>query len=142
MRYKAVGLLVAVVVGLAGCATSGQPRRETATPVRVTLRVGEWRDLGRLHLGVLDVVEDSRCPQGASCITAGRVRVRFALRPVDQPEQQIVLTLAGTPADGAQAQTLVDGWRVALVAVEPLPHVAQPIAIDQYRITCLVEAVP
>jgi len=47
----------------------------TAPPRIVTARIGETVRLQRLAVTPLRVVEDSRCPQNARCVWAGRVRL-------------------------------------------------------------------
>lgn len=51
-----------------------------AAPGVVAARIGEIADLGGgLRLRPLEVLEDSRCPQNARCVWAGRLRVRVAV---------------------------------------------------------------
>ncbi|WP_026370322.1 hypothetical protein [Kallotenue papyrolyticum] len=148
MRRWLLVVLMVVAGSVAGCVETGAARRstpgtsETSLPARLTLRVGETRDLGVARLRVEQVVEDSRCPRDAVCVSAGRVRVRFEVQPADAPAQHVVLTLDGARAAADEAQAHLAGLRLTLLAVEPVPRAAVPIRADQYRITCLVEPAP
>jgi hypothetical protein len=56
-------------------------------PGVVAARIGQTADLGGgLRVRPLEVVEDSRCPQNARCIWAGRLRVRVAVEGVGERE--------------------------------------------------------
>ena len=56
-------------------------------PGVVAARIGQTADLGGgLRVRPLEVVEDSRCPQNAHCIWAGRLRVRVAIEGVGERE--------------------------------------------------------
>lgn len=56
-------------------------------PGVVAARIGQIADLGGgLRVRPLEVVEDSRCPQNARCIWAGRLRVRVAVEGVGERE--------------------------------------------------------
>ncbi|MEO7660406.1 MAG: hypothetical protein ABIV48_12405 [Pyrinomonadaceae bacterium] len=54
---------------------------EARSPESVTLRVGEKKsvDKGKLKISFLKVVEDSRCPTGATCIWAGNAKIRLSI---------------------------------------------------------------
>ncbi len=56
-------------------------------PGVVAARIGQTADLGGgIRVRPLEVVEDSRCPQNARCIWAGRLRVRVAVEGVGERE--------------------------------------------------------
>lgn len=58
-----------------------------AEPGVVAVRVNENANLGEgLIVRPLEVVEDSRCPQNARCVWAGRLRVRVAVEGVGERE--------------------------------------------------------
>jgi hypothetical protein len=72
-------------------------QREAALrePGVVAARIGQTADLGNgLRVRPLEVVEDSRCPQNARCVWAGRLRVRVAVEGVG--EREVILDEAAT----------------------------------------------
>lgn len=53
----------------------------------VAAGIGETADLGNgLRVRPLEVLEDSRCPQNARCVWAGRLRLRVAIEGVGERE--------------------------------------------------------
>ena len=101
-------------------------QREAALrePGTVAVGIGETADLGGgLRVRPLEVVEDSRCPQDARCVWAGRLRVRVAVENVGDIEVTDDSAVVMTPAGG-----------FALVAVLPGPWTNWPqVQRPQYR---------
>jgi len=95
-----------------------------AEPGVVAVRLNQTADLGDgLRVRPLEVLEDSRCPQNARCVWAGRLRVRVAIDGVGERE----VTL-----DEAATQTPRGAF--ALVAVSPGPWTDWPEnALPPYR---------
>jgi len=82
----------------------------------VAVRLNETADLGDgLRVRPLEVLEDSRCPQNARCVWAGRLRVRVSVEGVG--ERDVTL-------DEAATQTPRGAF--ALVAVSPGPWTDWP----------------
>lgn len=82
----------------------------------VAAGIGQTADLGGgLRVRPLEVLEDSRCPQNARCVWAGRLRLRVNIEGVGERE----LTL-----DEAATQTPHGAF--ALVAVSPGPWTDWP----------------
>ncbi len=87
-----------------------------SAPGVVAAGIGETADLGQgLRVRPLEVIEDSRCPQNARCVWAGRLRLRVAVDGVGERE----VTL-----DEAPVETPRGGF--ALVAVSPGPWTDWP----------------
>lgn len=87
-----------------------------AEPGVVAARLNENANLGDgLVVRPLEVVEDSRCPQNARCVWAGRLRLRVAVEGVGERE----ITL-----DEAAVQTPRGAF--TLVAVSPGPWTDWP----------------
>ena len=72
MTYRL--LLLAPALLLAGC-LSAIAANESVSRVRLNQVAG----LGQVRLVPLQVLEDSRCPQGVQCVWAGQVRVRVSV---------------------------------------------------------------
>lgn len=88
---------------LAGCTTAAGPspaqlpehirtdleQRDAAlrAPGVIAAGIGQTADLGSgLRVRPLEVIEDSRCPQNARCVWAGRLRVRVNVEGVGERE--------------------------------------------------------
>lgn len=82
------------------------------------LAVGEQVSVDGHTVRFVEVVEDSRCPRGAQCITAGVARVR-----VEVDRQSVVLTVpGGQMADGDSSSAEVEGLTVGVTDLEPYPE--------------------
>jgi hypothetical protein len=67
-------------------------------PGVVAAGIGQTADLGNgLRVRPLEVVEDSRCPQNARCVWAGRLRVRVNVEGVGEREVILDETAVETP---------------------------------------------
>jgi len=87
-----------------------------AAPGVVVARMGEAADLGGgLIVRPLAVLEDSRCPQNARCVWAGRLRVRVAVEGGGERD----VTLNEAPVEATRGS-------FALVAVLPGPWTDWP----------------
>ncbi len=80
-------------------------------PGIVAVRINETADLGGgLRVRPLEVLEDSRCPQNARCVWAGRLRVRVAIEGEGERE---------VSDDGAPTQTAHGAFTLAAVSPGP-----------------------
>lgn len=87
-----------------------------AEPGIVAASIGEVADLGGgLRVRPLEVIEDSRCPQNARCVWAGRLRLRVAIANVGDREVTLDQGAEQTPRGS-----------FALVAVSPGPWTDWP----------------
>ncbi len=120
MRYTM--LLLSATVALTGCAhlSVAAPRHEGPA------RLGETVYVSGPSVRPVRVIEDSRCPENARCIWAGRVRVHATVSG-GRWSKGMDLTL-GQPvqvADGA----------LTLVSVSPEKSTTGPIKARDYRFT-------
>jgi len=87
-----------------------------AAPGVVAVRLNETANLGEgLRVRPLEVLEDSRCPQNARCVWAGRLRVRVAVEGAG--EREVIL---------GEAATATPRGSFALVALSPGPWTDWP----------------
>lgn len=87
-----------------------------AEPGVVAAGIGETADLGEgLRVRPLEVIEDSRCPQNARCVWAGRLRLGVDIEGVG--EREVI-------DDGEAVETPRGAF--ALVAVSPGPWTDWP----------------
>lgn len=127
--------LIFAALVLAGCASAQPPstpdraqlpehirmdldQRDAALrePGIVAAGLNQTADLGgSLRVRPLEVLEDSRCPQNARCVWAGRLRLRVAIDGVGERE---------ITDDGAAIQT--PNGAVTLAAISPGPWTDWP----------------
>lgn len=107
-------LAVALPVVLAGCVTYNL---RDATGF---VRLGETTKVGPVEVTPLALLEDSRCPAGAQCVWAGRVRIDAR---VDHERRE--LTLAQPIA--------IAGGNLALVDVLPAKREEVTVGPTDYR---------
>jgi hypothetical protein len=102
-------------------------QREAALrePGIVAVGVGETANLGGgLRVRPLEIAEDSRCPQNARCVWAGRLRVRVSVEGAGEHEAILGEAAVETPRGS-----------FALVAASPGPWTDWPDgAMPPYRL--------
>ena len=119
-------LLLALAGGCSGSQpvsdSSSSEVRTAATGEPFALAQGESVQIAGHSLRFVDVVEDSRCPTGVTCIWGGRAKVRLSLSDPDGTEATQVLTLNydGMTGDESPRWT-VGGVVVELLALNPYP---------------------
>ena len=77
---------------------------QNATTGTSTVWVGGQAQVGNTIVGVLGLVEDSRCPSDVQCIQAGTVRVRVS---IDAYNRDFILTLGKPESVGSTTVTLI-----------------------------------
>jgi hypothetical protein len=93
-----------------------QREAQLREPGVVAVSIGETADLGNgLRVRPLEVLEDSRCPQNARCVWAGRLRARVNVEGVGEREVILGEAAVSTP-NGA----------FSLVAASPGPWTDWP----------------
>lgn len=88
-------------------------------PGNVTARLNEEVQIGDLRLRPLEVLEDSRCPVDATCVWAGRVRLRVAVSGSGEQVMEI-----------DRPVSVAGGRQLSLVAVAPLNWARPPAGVD------------
>lgn len=86
-----------------------------AAPGVIEARLGQNVRLGDITVRPIAVTEDSRCPRGAVCVWAGRLKLRAAIAGAGEAE----LTLG-------EAFALPRGGTLTLVAAVPEPWRGRP----------------
>lgn len=72
----------------------------------------------------LNLISDSRCPIGATCIWAGLVEVRLSVN-VNGQEQVFNLSSQPNFGDKVPESQIVNGYSVKLVDLKPYPDVTR-----------------
>jgi len=81
----------------------------------------------------LAVANDSRCPIDAMCVWQGNAAVEIGVRLGMGPTIPDTLHTAATPKDA-----IWWGYRITLVALDPVPRAATPVPPGDYRATVKV----
>lgn len=104
---------------------------QTGTPVTVEAKLNDIASAAGVQITPLEVVEDSRCPEGVQCIQAGTVRVRASVIPRDGTIAEDVIFALGVPMTVGTDQ-------VTLMAVAPAKKEGAEIASGDYVFTFTV----
>jgi len=67
------------------------------------------------------VVSDSRCPQGAQCVSAGEAVVALDGRILKATPQSFEVRLQGGEAPDSIVWTAFEGYRIRLIRLDPYP---------------------
>ena len=128
-------LVLFACLTLAGCAAAAPPpnAKKFDANGEVTLAPGERVLLEKnIPLHLINVVEDSRCPQDTTCVWAGEVKILLdGIKGVFRPSYLL---------EGGSIS--VDKYQVTLVRVEPQPVSTAKIARAEYRATFKVSPAP
>ena len=73
-------------------------QEDTLTPPRKSINLGleETFTTRGINIQFLEVLEDSRCPEGLICVWAGQARVKLKISGPEVEEQEVELTLGIT----------------------------------------------
>lgn len=144
MKLSLSTLLVGLML-FAGCSASegersGRVKLEEAFALKVGQRM-EVVDEG-VNVQLVQIVQDSRCPDGTQCIRAGEVTVELELSKEGKETAQ--LQLSGPPfgaLEGSEERSPVAVWEnyeITLQQVEPYPREGESIAKEDYEVTVKV----
>lgn len=95
-----------------------------------SLEVSEKAKVENLTLTFFDIVEDSRCPEGAVCVWEGTIEIKVSLETEREKETVTIDQSAG-------AYTF-DKYSIEIVGAQPLPSLTKIIPEDEYLVTLKV----
>src|SRR4030095_4342211 len=129
----ALFLLLLLLMNCPGDDSNQTSKHATARQARLNqefiMRVGEdvvFKGEG-LKLRFVSVLEDSRCPKGEQCISAGNGKIELQLKRSQKPPITMELnTLSGNQ------EAIYDGYDVKLVGLEPYPKLGSRIKPTDY----------
>src|SRR5688500_2560698 len=84
----------------------------------ISVKIGETKTAtaSGIRINFVEVLEDSRCPEGANCIWAGRARIKVTIDGKDVSSMTVELA-----TDGDTQSIKVGNYQVHLVKLEPKP---------------------
>lgn len=98
----------------------------------VSLGLGETGTASGVRITLNKGVNDSRCPIGVKCISAGFTAFEVTLQ--SDTDQETLVMRTDKPAHA------FDSFKVSIVGVEPLPRPGDSVKDLQYRVTFNVES--
>ncbi len=137
MRRWITLLALGLVSGLAGCDSIvlGPGSLSVRLDEPFTLRVDEAASLagGDLWLRFRDVSTDTRCPVDVWCSWPGDAEVVLSISRAGRERFRTLHTTAGLQT--GPRSTDVEGYRITLLALEPLPRRGMRLRLSDYRAT-------
>lgn len=133
-------LLILATGGCSGSSSESAPEvRASATGEPFVLAQGESVEVVKHALQFLDVVEDSRCPEGVTCVWEGRAKVRLsASNPQGLSATQVLTLPYAGMTDEDSAVWDVGGVVVELLDVLPMSGPEAPREV-RLRVTASAE---
>jgi hypothetical protein len=100
-----------------------------------TLPVGQTASLEGESLSIrfVEVISDSRCPEGVECVWAGEAQCRLRLTVAGSPAEMIVVQ----PGGDVGAKEYFIQYKIDFL-LEPYPQEGQPIAPSDYQLIMTV----
>ncbi|BDZ68931.1 hypothetical protein [Methanobacterium ferruginis] len=106
-----------------------------STPFQLKINQTAVLESGNIRITLLNITEDSRCPEGAVCVWAGQVKALFLLE-VNQSNQEIFnLTLN---FNETQSQKTSLGYMIKILKVEPYPKANRNKNLNNYEVTLVI----
>ncbi len=155
---RGVKILFLLLAGIAAGACSGTlgPGGKPVVSARLgedfQLQLGQSATVGGSFFQIYfrGVPEDTRCPQGALCISPGNARTEYTAW---SGGLQAPLVINTNPAEAGQGSAGLCGtpptpcgtvppYEILLIALEPYPTIGGTITADQYRVTLRVQNTP
>ena len=129
---------LAMVLAASNC--KGLDNSQVRLGEEFCLSVGQGASITaeNLQVGFKEVIEDSRCPRGVTCIWAGRVSCVIELAHAS-PSYRMVLTQPGLVDKYARER--YEGYELAF-HVTPYPEAGKQIAKDTYRLHLIISKLP
>jgi hypothetical protein len=127
MKFAVIAILLIIPVAYAKAPASNRqavPGRE----FRIKINEAVSFDRGRLKIAFNGVPQDSRCPEGVTCVWSGNAEVALSLVTADGRRAKITLN---THLDPREFE--FNGYRIKLISLTPSPRERQRITRSRYR---------
>ncbi len=124
-------LMFLVLVALFSGMALGQTQKED----EVTVSIGDAKRFGdtAVEARFVEVLEDSRCPEGVDCFWAGNARIRIE---VNRYHKTILCFELDT--NGPTPFVNFDRFRITLKALDPYPKADKPADRSAYNATLVI----
>ncbi len=144
LRFGLPVVILTAITLIAACSSDEPDAPPTVTPVpqqttraapgeTVTLAPGQSAEIDgeNVELAFYQVVDESRCPAGAQCITAGTATVLMSLTGSDFDSGQISFFVP----PGGSSTAVAGPYDVNLIALEPDPPPEGGVDEGDYRVS-------
>ncbi|MDD5510387.1 MAG: hypothetical protein PHI12_06240 [Dehalococcoidales bacterium] len=140
MRKLTICLVVFLVIVSAVSSCSGLGGSQVNLNEEFALSPGQLAFVEGENLSVkfLEVVEDSRCPRGVTCIWTGRIAVIVELTHAGSSDR---LTLTEPGLTDEYSKESHQGYELAF-QVTPYPQAAEEIPTSAYRLHLIIRKLP
>lgn len=146
MKNLTLLFLMTILVLATSCDTKKAQMEDTDTmdyntvqfdaPFKMTQKKGVAFENDDLKIIFNTISEDSRCPEGTTCVWEGQVKVNLTVKTKNASEQVEMLRKGGQKENAIQQ---VGNHTIYLMAVNPYPKDGQTIAQEDYKITIVVK---
>jgi hypothetical protein len=127
MRLLFASFVIAIVLGIV-VSVSAQTGKQIAVKINSETSV----DRGKLRISFAELIEDSRCPKGTTCVWAGEGKIKIGVKKAGSNETFVELsTMNGR-------NTVAFGpYQISLIDLKPRP--AANVRIDRRSYTAMLE---
>jgi hypothetical protein len=134
---KYLFIFCSLLVVLLMCCTNNEEKVKTTLGQEFSLRIGQIAQINRdeLEIKFEQVVEDSRCPKGVTCIWAGQVSCELQIKDKES-SSNVKLTEPGSP--GAPNQITYKKYRI-FYHIQPYPEANKKISHEDYELILKIE---
>ncbi|MFH1381984.1 MAG: hypothetical protein ABIH70_03735 [Chloroflexota bacterium] len=135
VRYL-IPLAAVFLLLLGGCAKSVQ---QVNLNQEFTLSPGQAADIAgeNLNIKFVEVITDSRCPSGATCVWAGEASCLVEITKTGDASSPYKLVLTEPGLTQEPLRQTFDGHELSF-SIEPYPIVGQAISPSDYRLVMTV----
>jgi len=139
MRRYVVWLSIAVSVLFAVSGCSKPAENEVALDTEFTLSVGQSASIAGedLHIAFVEVVSDSRCPTGATCIWAGEASCLIELTTPESTYPKVLTQ----PGSSSPPEASVADYEIVF-DIQPYPELGKDIQEKDYLLKLVVTRAP
>lgn len=133
---KMISLLLSAAIVLAHAAGCGKESISSDIQMgeRFDLAFGQSKyfDKGDFKIYFSQIMEDSRCPEGATCVWAGQVRMKM----VFQEKGKDIASTEAKYQDGKSKMNtfLHNGYAIEIMSVSPKSKTDRNIPVEEYSI--------
>ncbi len=106
------------------------PQTQEDDEIKVSLGSSGCESKSGIILKFVEVVGDSRCPEGANCIWAGNAQIRITIARGESVSDPLELE-----TNGPKGFIDFDGYRIKLKALEPYPKSGERTDSATYKAT-------
>jgi len=129
-----------LLVLLSGCNKNSELTGDSSFSLNDTLKLAINKSAinneNQLTIRIDSVLNDSRCPMDVECIWEGNAAVRFLFINDKEKTKFILNTYGGS---NFRSDTIIDGYSIQLVKLQPYPVSTKVISNDEYVAELLIK---